>query len=119
MNKIDLSISLKIAHLILLLQFTFPIITKSQEIKTPETYFGFQPGADNKLFDYEQLISYIQELDAISDRLEMRQIGESPYGKPMYVAFFSSENNIKNLDKLAEINKELALNPNLTANQKA
>ena len=89
----------------------------SQDFITPENYFGFQPGTDNELFDYEQLIGYLQMLDQQSDRLEMRQIGQSPFGKPMFVAFISSPTNISKLDELAEINRQLALNPDLTQEQ--
>ncbi|MFW5820554.1 MAG: M14 family zinc carboxypeptidase, partial [Bacteroidota bacterium] len=65
------------------------------------------------LFNYEELIDYIQKLDELSDRLEMRMVGTSPMGKPMYIAFFSSPENISRLDELKDINKELAINPQL------
>jgi hypothetical protein len=79
----------------------------------PDDYFGFEPGADRKLFTYEKLVSYLQQLDAESPRIKMVQIGESPMGRPMYIAFISSEENIHNLEALREINRELALNPGL------
>ena len=41
-------------------------------------------------------------------------IGKSPLGREMYIAFISSAENIVNLDKLKEINKQLALDPNLS-----
>jgi hypothetical protein len=82
-------------------------------IETPEQYFGFTPGTDRMLFDYEELIAYLQKVDAASPRLEMREIGASPEGRPMYVAFISSEKNIANLDKLKEINRRLALDPTI------
>jgi len=91
----------------------------SQEFTQPETYYGFQPGADNELFDYEQLIAYLQLLDTNSDRLEMREIGKSPFGKPIFVTFISSPTNISKLDELAEINRQLALNPGLTPEEQA
>ncbi len=39
-------------------------------------------------------------------------------GKPMYVAMISNAQNIANLDKLKKINKQLALNPDLTTAQR-
>ncbi|MFW6101813.1 MAG: M14 family metallopeptidase, partial [Bacteroidota bacterium] len=45
------------------------------------------------------------------------KIGESPMGKPMYVAFFSHSDNIQNLDELRKINRELALNHELDNEQ--
>lgn len=80
-------------------------------IEPPAEYFGFTPGADRMLFDYEQLIAYLEKVDAASARLKLREIGTSPEGRPMYIVFISSEENIANLDKLKEINRRLALDP--------
>ena len=96
--------------------FTAQSQTKSNLI-TPKDYFGFQPGSEGNLFNYEQLISYLQTLDQNSSRLKMEQIGESPMGKPMYILFISSEENIQNLDKLKTMNRELMLNPNLSSDE--
>jgi hypothetical protein len=82
-------------------------------VKKPSDYFGFEPGSDRKLFTYEQLIGYFQELDGQSPRVKMEQIGTSPMGRTMYIAFISSEDNIRRLDELKVINRELALNPDL------
>ncbi|MCP4896546.1 MAG: hypothetical protein GY906_06175 [bacterium] len=82
------------------------------EPPTPEAYFGFQPGADRELFDYEQLIAYLEVLSE-SPRLELKEVGASPEGRPMYVAFLSSEANLQNLDRLHEINRSLALDASL------
>ncbi len=86
--------------------------------KTPADYFGFQPGSDRNLFTYEQLIAYLQELDEASDRLKMVEIGESPMGRTMYIAFLSSAENISSLDELKAINKRLALDPNIPSGEK-
>ncbi len=84
-----------------------------QGIETPEQHFGFKPGTDRMLFNYESLISYLKKLDASSPRLKLVEIGESPMGRKMYIAFISSEENIANLDNLKEINRRLALDPNI------
>ena len=100
------------------------LIISNQSIKAqnlqaldPADFLGFEPGSDRNIFDYEQLISYLQKLDEASPRLEMREMGKSPLGKPMYILFISSDENIKNLDELAKINKSLALDPNLPENE--
>lgn len=82
------------------------------DFKSPIDYFGFQSGSEGNLYTYEQLIGYLQTLDKESPRLKMEQIGENPMGKPMYILFISSEENIQNLDKLKELNREIMLNPN-------
>lgn len=83
-------------------------------IPTPESHFGFEPGCDKMLFDYSALINYLQKLETVSPKIKMERIGTSPMGKPMYVTFISSEKNIQNLNGLKRINKELALNDKLT-----
>ena len=104
-----------LAAWIMILMLTVQIgLAQTVPMPKPSDYFGFKPGADRMLLDYEQLIGYLQKLDAASPRLKMVEIGKSPMGKPMYIAFFSSETNINNLDRLKEINRELALNPELS-----
>ena len=88
-------------------------------LQTPTDFFGFKPGADRQLFTYEKLIDYFKLLDKNSNRLKLIKIGTSPMGKPMYVAMISNAQNIANLDKLKKINKQLALNPDLTTSQRA
>jgi len=79
----------------------------------PADYFGFEPGSDRNLFTYEELIDYLHELEGQSPRIKLEEIGASPMGKPMYIAFISSEENITNLESLKVINRELALNPDI------
>lgn len=101
---------------IFIVTFLFVFLENSNlysQIITPEQHFGFQPGTNRNLFNYDSLIDYLQKLDEASPKLKMVNIGTSPLGKEMYIAFISSEENIKNLDKLKRINKELALNPNI------
>jgi len=84
---------------------------QNSAIKNPETYFGFEPGTDRMLFNYDKLIGYLNYLDEFSNRIQMVEIGQSPMGKPIYIALISSEDNINNIHKLKEINKDLAINP--------
>ncbi|MHC1705375.1 MAG: M14 metallopeptidase family protein [Tenuifilaceae bacterium] len=86
----------------------------SQNITKPEEFFGFKPGADGMLFTYEKQIEYLSLLDKQSERLFMTEIGKSPLGKPMFIAFISSSENIKNLDRLKEINKRLAIDSKIS-----
>ncbi len=80
-------------------------------VPRPEEHFGFVPGTDRMLFNYEEMIDYFVKLDKVSPMVRLVEIGLSPMGKKMYIVFISSEKNIRNLDKLREINRELALNP--------
>ncbi|MEE9571607.1 MAG: M14 family zinc carboxypeptidase, partial [Candidatus Neomarinimicrobiota bacterium] len=93
-------------------------IPEKSEITNPEKHFGFKPGTDKMLFDYEKLISYLKKLDAASPKLKLVNIGKSSQNREMFIAFISSEQNINNLTKLKEINRQLALTPNLTNSHK-
>jgi hypothetical protein len=82
-------------------------------VPAPESYFGFTPGDDRMLFNYESLIGYLKQLDDVSPKVRLEQIGHSELGKPLYLLFVSSEENIANLEGLKEINRLLALEPDL------
>jgi len=87
-------------------------------IKTPASFFGFQPGSDGQLFNYEELISYLKEMEKGSPRIKLEEIGTSPMGKTMYIAFISSEENITKLSEYKVINRELALEPDLDTSKR-
>ena len=98
----------------ILLSIGFSQLNNSTNFTKPEKHFRFTPGSDGKLFLYEDLISYLEKLDKESPKLKLLTIGNSSLEKDMYIVFISSEENIKNLEKLKEINKKLALDPGLT-----
>jgi hypothetical protein len=98
---------------VVLLTLTLFSPVPASAVDSPETFFGFQPGSDRELLDYEQLIEYLQLLDSASDRLQLSEVGASPQGRPMYVAFISSAENIAALERLREINRRLALESDL------
>lgn len=112
-------LSLVISFAILAVFVTPRQLHAQSEIPKPEEHFGFVPGSDYMLFTYEQLIAYLEKLDKASPILKLVENGQSPMGRKMYIAFISSEENINNLDRLREINKELALNPDLSESQQA
>lgn len=106
---------LKNSLVILIALFMFTSTTA--QLRDPKSYYGFEPGEDRKLIHYEQLISYLKELDAASGKMSIEQIGTSELGKPLYLVLISSEENIRNLQRLKEINRELALNHKLSKQQ--
>jgi hypothetical protein len=87
----------------------FSIAQTPSVIPSPEEWFGFKPGADRSLFDYDQMIAYLRKVDEGSTRMSMQEIGESPQGKKMYLVFISSPENISNLEEYREVNRKLAL----------
>jgi hypothetical protein len=69
--------------------------------------------------DYGELVGYLLELAAASDRIEMREVGKSPLGRTMYVAFISTPENLERLEELQETNRRLALDPAIPPDERA
>ena len=108
-----------VIHFLLIIFFSSLLIAQTTtEIVKPEKHFGFKPGADRMLFTYEELITYLQKLDLSSPQLKLVEIGKSPMNRKVYIAFISAEENIKNLDNLKNINRKLALNPNIPKSER-
>ena len=64
---------------ILVLCGFFSVLSGQEQVLTePADYFGFEPGTDRKLFDYEELTGYMQKLADESPRIRMEEIGKSP-----------------------------------------
>src|SRR5262245_18777155 len=78
-------------------------------VPTPKQHLGFTPGDDHRLADYNDIISYFQKLTRASDRILLTEFGKTAMGKPMYVAYISAPENLKNLDRYREISRRLAL----------
>ena len=81
----------------------------SAQVPTPKEYFGFTPGDDRMLFLYENMMDYMKNLEKASPMVHIEEIGQSELGRPMYIVFVSSEENIRNLESLRQINRQLAL----------
>jgi hypothetical protein len=104
-------------NLLLVLLIGLQLAGSTQPV-SPESFFGFNPGADKMLFKYEQMMDYLMLLDDQSSMIRIDEVGKSSFGKPMYVVCISSEANIARLDRLKEINRKLALNADLSAEER-
>ncbi|MFV0388776.1 MAG: M14 family metallopeptidase [Pyrinomonadaceae bacterium] len=80
----------------------------AQSVPNPKSVLGFNPTDNRTIADWTQIQTYFKKLDAASNRVEVREIGKTTLGKPQIVAFISSEENIKNLDKIRETNAAIA-----------
>ena len=98
----------------ILFGFALTEIQASPACESPEKYFGFKPGTDRMLFDYTRLIGYLKQLDQASPRIKLVPIGTSPLGRTMYLTCISSADNLEKLKELKEINRKLALSPDLS-----
>ncbi len=88
--------------------FIFATAVAMAEPRTPAQYFGFEPGDDYKLASYEQMEGFYRQLASGSDRVALRQIGQSALGRPLYLLTISSAENLANLDRYRSISERLA-----------
>ncbi|MEP6832566.1 MAG: M14 metallopeptidase family protein [Gemmatimonas sp.] len=87
-------------------------------IPKPETVFGFPPGADNKLFTYDQSIEYFRRLaKAAPTRVKLLDVGKTSFGHAWTAVLISAPQNLAKLERYREINKRLARPEGLTDEQ--
>lgn len=77
-------------------------------LPSPASALGFTPGDDRRIADWQQITNYFKRLDAASDRVGLRTLGETTLGRPLIVAFISAPENIRNLAKYQDIARRLA-----------
>ncbi|MEO8036641.1 MAG: M14 metallopeptidase family protein, partial [Acidobacteriota bacterium] len=77
-------------------------------VQTPSQFLGFEVGADRKLADYRQVVSYFRALSAASPRVQVESLGKTTLGEDFIMAVISSEENMKNLPRIRAIARELA-----------
>lgn len=86
--------------------FASTILT-AQTIQSPEQVFGFKMGADRKLINWDQIVSYFNRLDRASKRVEVVEIGKTTLGKPMIMAIIASEETMAHLAEYQKIQKQI------------
>lgn len=93
------------------LLITVKVLTQlvaGQPLPSPEQVFGFRPGADRQLIDWDQIVAYFGTLDQGSDKIIVQELGQTTLGKPFLLAIISSAENLRNLDRYRAIQQQLA-----------
>ena len=80
----------------------------AQKIPTPREYFGFEPGADRMLADWNQLTGWYDLLATRSPRVALDTLGETTLGRPFVMLTITSPANYARLDELRAIQLRLA-----------
>lgn len=80
----------------------------SAALQSPSQFLGFEVGADKKLADYKQIVSYFRALEATSPRVKVQSLGKTTLGEDFIMAVISSEANMRNLDRIRETATKLA-----------
>ncbi|HKX26274.1 MAG TPA: M14 metallopeptidase family protein, partial [Blastocatellia bacterium] len=77
-------------------------------IPTPESVLGFKVGADRKLAQWNQYVTYFRQLAGASNRIKVVELGKTTLNRPFIAATISAEANLKRLDELRAIQARLA-----------
>lgn len=83
-------------------------LSAAAQVPSPRSVLGFNPTDDKTVADWGQIRDYFSRLDVASDKVLVKEIGKTTNGKPLIVAFISSANNIKDLEKYRQISARLA-----------
>ncbi len=97
------SASLRLSGVIL-----FFSLAIAAQIPSPKSVLGFHPTDDKTIADWRQIGDYFTKLDKASNKITVKEIGKTTNGNPLIVAFISSADNIKNLDRYRQISARLA-----------
>lgn len=79
----------------------------NKNVPTPESVLGFQVGDFH--IQHAQLVTYLKAIEASSDRVKLVNYGYTNERKPLYLAIFSSPENIRNLDKIQAEHHKLTI----------
>ncbi len=96
------------ATFILALALSAPALVAQRGVPTPESVFGFRPGADYKLATYDQSVEYFRRVDGASKYVRLMEAGRTSEGRTMYFALVSAPENLSRLDRYREIARRLA-----------
>ena len=78
------------------------------QVPSPESVLGHRVGDDFYLATFEESIAYFEQLAAASERLELREVGRTSFGRPVYIALISNAENLRNVERHKEIARRLA-----------
>src|SRR6266404_427872 len=85
-----------------------PVKNKVSAIPSPQDILGFKPGDDRTIADWKQITNYFNRLNKASTRVHVETLGKTTLGRDLFVAFISSPENIRDLEKYKAIQKKLA-----------
>jgi hypothetical protein len=90
-----------------------PLTAQAHRIPAPASVIGFEPGADRKLPEWQQVVAYFKALDAASPRIQLHTLGKTTLGRPFIAAFIGDSATLANLPRLKDAQRKLA-DPRLT-----
>src|SRR3954471_11237704 len=82
-------------------------VSGQQAVPTPEQFFGFRIGADNKLARWDKIVDYMKQVSGASDRVRFRELGRTTNDNPFIALEISSPDTLKNLDRYKQMERKL------------
>lgn len=79
-----------------------------QQVPTPASHFGFEPGTDRHIADWDQLVAYYEQLARSSPRVTLDTLGATTMGRPFVMLTVTSQENHARLGELHEMQQKLA-----------
>src|SRR5438270_6058913 len=95
----------RFAFVLLAITFTVAAVAAPP---SPSDFLKMPVGADKTLADYKQISSYFTALAASSPRVRLETLGKTTLGETMIMAIITSEENMRNLDRIKSIAKRLS-----------
>lgn len=105
---------------ILLLAFLFFGLTGWAQVQSPEQFLGYKPG--ERYTPHFNVVNYFRHVaGAATKMVKLEQYGKTNEGRPLLLAFVSSEENIGNLENIRKNNLRLAgsANDKMAPNEQA
>ncbi|MCG8603868.1 hypothetical protein MJD09_02585 [bacterium] len=78
------------------------------QVTSPDQFIGFKVGADRKLFGWQTVVDYFRLLSVNSERVTLRELGETTLERPFIMALISSPTNLMNLARYKNLQKQAA-----------
>jgi hypothetical protein len=79
-----------------------------RKITSPEEFFGFRLGSDRRIARWDRIVEYFRLLERESDEIRVVDMGPTTEGNPFLLVIISSADNLRNLERLREINLRLS-----------
>lgn len=87
------------------LSYYFPGVEFDPAIPTPASWLGYEVGEWHA--SHDQLLSYLRELDRVSERIVLKEYGRSHEGRPMICLFITDPANHARLDEIKKTREQL------------
>ena len=79
------------------------------QLMAPEEVLGFQVGADYQVAGWQTVSDYMRHVEANSDRVLIEALGKTTEGNDLLMVLISAPENLENLARYQQIQREIAL----------